>query len=288
MAKKALPKKRLPVAALLLSIFAPGLGQVYNAQFRKGIITALLVELAIFSLSTPIISTFYGFGLASLLALFSYLYAVLDPLIVTARNKEVKLQSYNRWYIYLSLLIGSFALTQLNFYVLTHARYQVFHTGSVSMEPTLTDGDRFVVDRDYYRNRKALPDDLVVVSYPSQQDIKYICRCIAVGGQTVEIKNRAPYVDHKPVRNRGYSLRFLVPMRPVGQREEGIFPPGAGNSDNYGPVLVPEGKYFLLGDNIANCRDTRYWGFVDDTALRGRPLFVCWSTTLSRIDTELN
>ena len=47
--------------------------------------------------------------------------------------------------------------------------------------------------------------------------------------------------------------------------------------DNFGPITVPESKFFMLGDNRDNSRDSRYWGFVDYSQLRGKALFIYWS-----------
>jgi signal peptidase I len=47
--------------------------------------------------------------------------------------------------------------------------------------------------------------------------------------------------------------------------------------DNWGPLVVPQGKYFVLGDNRDNSSDSRYWGFVDESAIKGRPLVVYFS-----------
>jgi signal peptidase I len=108
-------------------------------------------------------------------------------------------------------------------------------------------------------------------------------RCLATGGQTVEIRDRIASVDGKNAWVPGKYLGFFYPTRPPGDIEPNIFPANAGNGDNYGPVVVPQGKCFMLGDNIANCRDSRYKGFVDQNKIAGKPLFVYWSSDRSRI-----
>jgi signal peptidase I len=80
------------------------------------------------------------------------------------------------------------------------------------------------------------------------------------------------YAQHSPVTDRldsdfGWQTRYLAAAirdyRP--------------SRDNWGPLVVPSGNYFVLGDNRENSLDSRYWGFVPDSLIRGRPLLVYYS-----------
>ena len=130
--------------------------------------------------------------------------------------------------------------------------------------------------------------DIIVFDYPLDRKIDYIKRCVAVGGQTVEVKNKSLYVDGKPEGN----------LTPLGQK----FDPGAtpkqnieytqitmddGKSyqirhythpyiprDDYGPGKIPEGHYFMMGDNRDNSQDSRRWKFVPRDHIVGKPLMI--------------
>jgi signal peptidase I len=150
------------------------------------------------------------------------------------------------------------------------------------MEPTILKGERFLCDMRYFKNHEIVPRELAVSSYDLLPNETYVHRCSAIEGQTVEVIDGNPFVDKKPIWNYGAPLRYM-PILPKSNKESDIFPKGAGNSDNYGPVIVPKGKYFMFSDNIPNSRDSRNFGFVDKRNVKGRPIFVLWSPNISRI-----
>lgn len=123
--------------------------------------------------------------------------------------------------------------------------------------------------------------DVIVFRYPLDTRVNYIKRCVAVGGQTVEIRDKVVYVDGKvmPLPPLGkYTDPYVLPAH-VKMRH--IMPRGAGNKDNYGPVTVPEGYLFMMGDNRDNSADSRYWGFLDEDLILGKAwvIYFSWDHT---------
>lgn len=115
------------------------------------------------------------------------------------------------------------------------------------------------------------PYDIVVFRYPKDPYLDYIKRCIAVGGQTVESRNKKIFIDGNP---------FPIPpkikyidRRIFGRQyyDDTFF---EGNRDNFGPIRVPLNHYFVMGDNRDNSLDSRYWGFVPSENMIGRPLII--------------
>ena len=171
-----------------------------------------------------------------------------------------------------------------------------------SMEDTLLIGDFLLVNKFYYGAQTPywigipftrigfevpslrLPkitdpkqNDIVVFRYPRDPYLEYIKRCVAVGGQTVEIVNKQLYVDGKPFPNPP-KLKFADPrIFPRSNHYFSTLRPGLGSRDNFGPVTVEDGKYFMMGDNRDNSSDSRVWGFVPPKYIVGKPLIIYFS-----------
>ena len=179
---------------------------------------------------------------------------------------------------------------------------QAYRIPTPSMEKTLLVGDFLLVDKYSYGMRtpdwigipytdlgfnipwvripgfkKPTQDDVVIFRYPLNQSQDYIKRCIAAEGQTLEIIDKKVYVDevHFPdppgsqfISNRIYARG----ERPINGL---TFAHGKyGNRDNFGPLKIPERKYFMMGDNRDNSADSRFWGFVDFDHIVGRALII--------------
>jgi len=193
-----------------------------------------------------------------------------------------------------AVLIAIFAALILRQFVI--AAYKI-PTGS--MENTLLVGDFLLVNKFVYGARTPnwvgipgtsagfdLPDfsfpaiiephpyDIVVFKYPKDPHLDYIKRCVAVGGEVVESKNKRVYVNGHPF-HAPPKLKFID--RNIYNRlykDPEFFRPRYGNRDNFGPIVVPQNHYFVMGDNRDNSLDSRYWGFVPPENVVGRPLIV--------------
>ena len=126
--------------------------------------------------------------------------------------------------------------------------------------------------------RKPKQGDIVVFKYPLDPKLNYIKRCIAVAGQTVEIRNKKVFVDgvEFPLPDDGKFTNNR--MIPSGVRERGILYMGENwSKDNFGPITVPEGHYFVMGDNRDNSADSRYWGFLPKKNVVGKAMVIYFS-----------
>ena len=285
-------KQRNPILAGILSILVLGLGQIYNGQIRKGIIIFFSFIVLYFFLVpvTGLIKHFNGLVILLIIVIIFYLIVILDSILVAIRKKEIVLKSYNQWYIYLLviILINGFYLIEGEF-----IRYEIwgvraFSIPTGSMEPTLLVGDYLMVDLKYYEDKDPQLGDLIVFKYPRDPNLLYIKRLIAGGNQVVEIKDRSVFIDGVLFPDSLYVKHIDSQIFPRDSIQSDIYPSGAGNRDNYGPVVVPEDSYFFLGDNRENALDSRYWGYVSREEIVGRALYIYWSKEKNRIGLKFN
>jgi signal peptidase I len=175
---------------------------------------------------------------------------------------------------------------------------EAFQIPSGSMENTLLAGDFLFVNKAVYGaqipgTHARLPGfgtpqrgDVIVFAYPRDPSINYVKRVIGLPGDTVEMRGGHVEVDGRalaePYVRRIDQAHDLYDAEFTWQRS--YFAGSADDPlrlhptrDNWGPLVVPSGKYLVLGDNRDNSSDSRYWGFVGEEAVRGRPLVVYFS-----------
>jgi len=155
---------------------------------------------------------------------------------------------------------------------------QAFKIPTGSMKPTLLVGDHILVNKFIYgvripfTDRKVLAiktpsrQDIVVFKYPEDPERDFIKRIVAVGGDVIEGRNKVIYVNGEPLDDP-YAVHTDSEVKPRGHEPR----------DNFGPITVPPGKYFMMGDNRDQSYDSRYWGFVDFQSLVGKAMIIYWS-----------
>jgi signal peptidase I len=140
---------------------------------------------------------------------------------------------------------------------------QAFKIPSGSMRPTLTEGDKLFVNKFIYRFRVPERGDIIVFKFPGDPKKDFIKRLVAFGGEIVELRDGKIYVNGKVLSDPGSFGKFYYYNHdPFG---------GPGEK-----IRVPEGSYYVLGDNSANSTDSRFWGFVPGKNLLGKAVFRWW------------
>jgi len=158
---------------------------------------------------------------------------------------------------------------------------QAFKIPTGSMENNLLIGDHLLVNKFVFAptlsrlENMLLPidairrGDIIVFKYPEEPERDFIKRVIGLPGETIELKKKRVHINGM-LLDEPY-VHYLVPPD-----EEN----GAGDFDvrvQYGPVTVPAGHYFMMGDNRDNSQDSRYWGFMPQEYIKGKALFVYFS-----------
>ena len=158
---------------------------------------------------------------------------------------------------------------------------QAFRIPSGSMENTLLVGDFLLANKFIYGAlipftdirlpawRSPVPGDIVIFQYPRDPSRDFIKRIVAGPGQKVEIKDKILYVDDK--RAVDPSKAKYIDSVILKRRST------ANTRDNYGPKVVPEDCYFMMGDNRDSSEDSRYWGFLKRDLIRGKAFVLYWS-----------
>lgn len=158
---------------------------------------------------------------------------------------------------------------------------QAFWVPSGSMLPTIQIGDHIFVNKLAYSVRLPLigteiakvgdlqRDDIVVFVSPVDPSTDLIKRVVAVAGDTVEIRSKQLYVNGEKVDD------------PHAHFSDSSIMPG-GQRDNMAPKKVPEGKFFVMGDNRDRSFDSRFWGFANVDDIKGKATFVYWSRDVSQ------
>ena len=155
---------------------------------------------------------------------------------------------------------------------------QAFKIPSGSMKETLKIGDHILVNKFIYGVKVPFSQttivpiknpkhgDIVVFIFPEDPGKDFIKRVIGVAGDVVEVRDKQVYMNSK-LLNHDFGIHT----------DSYIFPPNVQPRDNFGPVVVPPHSLFVMGDNRDQSYDSRFWGFVDLKAVKGKALMIYWS-----------
>ena len=265
------PKKRKPILAFLLSLVTPGLGQMYNGQFRKGI-SYLVGFFLVYIVFSFLLFNFYGMIFYVIVMIGFFLFVLIGAVRGAVKFKTIELKSYNKWYIYLIIfLLSNAAIRPLVGWTIKNNIARSYKIPSSGMAPTLLVGDHLVADMRIYKSEKPKRGDIIIFEFPKDPSKDFIKRVIGMEGEKVEVINNKIYINQKLLDDPwGYFTKDYPVL------------------DTFGPVVVPKDSLFVLGDNRNNSQDSRFWGFVNREKVKGKALYLYWAKNKSRIGMELN
>jgi signal peptidase I len=184
------------------------------------------------------------------------------------------------------------------FLVIRTFLFEAFKIPTGSMEGTLLVGDFLLVNKAVYGaevpfTHERLPafarprrGDIIVFLPPHDPHRNYVKRIVGTAGDTLEMRDKLLYVNGQvqvePYTRHTDPLTDPAPESMLWQLQYLVHRPAHWSDyhpsrDTWGPLVVPQGKYFALGDNRDNSEDSRFWGFLDEGAVKGRPIFVYYS-----------
>jgi signal peptidase I len=289
--------RRSPWLAGLLSFILPGIGQVYCGKLVRGLIFGIIYGLAIpatlalLAYVSPAPTVLFGL-LAFVAALGVVVAAAVDAYRLAVRTRpDYERKVYNRLAVY--LLLGLMIQGSSIGYGL-HVRatlFEAFRVSASSMFPTIGLNDRILANKIAYRKTDPQYGDIILFRPPTAgwRDT-YIKRIVALGGDTVEIKNREVYVNGRQLP-RELAGPATVVVGPAGKRVEGkvyrernghaeytIFLADAGPPEQraLGEITVPAHHCFVLGDNRDESLDSRQFGPIPYAVIKGRADYLYW------------
>ncbi|UCC73079.1 MAG: signal peptidase I [Gemmatimonadota bacterium] len=214
--------------------------------------------------------------------------------------KHRRQESTGRW---LWEWVKSVSVAILLFLVIRTFAVEAFKIPTGSMEETLLVGDFLLVNKAVYGAQVPftgvrLPamdsperSDIVVFQYPLDRSKNYVKRVVGLPGDRVAMRDgelyvngerqQEAYVQHTQPGSDYYDPQFEWQRQHLAPEVDvATYRP---TRDDWGPILVPRGNYFVMGDNRDNSQDSRYWGFVDRNLIKGRPLFIYYSFDRSKL-----
>lgn len=149
---------------------------------------------------------------------------------------------------------------------------QAFKIPSGSMLPTLQIGDHILVNKFIYTFRPIQRGDIIVFKFPQDESRDFIKRVVGLPGERVEIRARQLFINGKPLQEP-----YAVHTAPGLSR--------AAEGEELGPITIPEGRLFMLGDNRDHSMDSRYWGLLDIDKVRGKAFLIYFSVKSDELPT---
>jgi signal peptidase I len=261
--------------AVVLALAVPGAGHAVLGRWRRGIGWAA-ADVALLALlpRLPIATALLGVGLRIASAIDAGL--VRAPAIVPRWRDAIGLA--------LAFLLGGMGVKLFARDVYCEA----FKIPAGSMIPTLQVGDHVLVEKWAYRFGGA-PErgDVIVFKYPREPDKDFVKRVVAIGGDTVELRDGRPYVngvavpqrpldgdcrydDYSDERNQWEERRCRAVEETLDGHRYTIYYDEGGDRRSFAPQHIPPGELYVLGDNRDNSHDSRYWGTVSLSLVKGR------------------
>ena len=160
--------------------------------------------------------------------------------------------------IALSVVVVMFTLVRTTFL------FQVTRVQGHAMAPTITDQDRLIVNKLMYRTHEPRVGDIVMHYYPLQPDKSFVKRVVAGEGDQVRIVNGTVYRNDQPM-------------------DDSFVPADFRSHEDWGPQVIPQGYYFVMGDHRNNSSDSRHWGFVPKKYIIGKVQLRWWPLSRSRM-----
>ena len=316
MAETAQPTitRRKPWLAALLSLLQPGLGELYDGDARRAVtlwaimLAADAALIVAFQVEMPVLMILVGIALAVLALVMLRLFSVIQAFRSARRNSAVGRQRYQRVWIYVAVLLAGAALQDAT---ITFARsysscgnasgYRssaVYSIPSESMAPALRPGEWILAEPQYFCRHEPRRGDIAVFVSPRDRSATFVKRIVGLPGDRVQIVAGQLHLNGETVA-RDWMESSIHDDSVGNPRSATIFTEKLGDGayytvairsseahlENTPEIVVPDGQYFVLGDDRDNSLDSRMpeLGSIPRDLIFDRPALVLWSPSWDRI-----
>ena len=293
------PHRRRPGLAVFLSLMMPGMGHIYCGKITTGIV--VMAMMAMFPLAwmeammidKPTPAAYCA--ILWLIVLLAIVFAAIDSYRLARRTRfDYQLKDYNRWTTYLALIwIGG--LGTIGYAVMVRENlFEAFRVPSLSMAPAIAYNDRVIANKRVYRHKQPQRGDVVLFKQPHNLHGNYVKRIVALGGDTVEIRDGELLINGQALEREWVEKRTIT--SPEGSLTGDVYWETNGEAryqvfitkqtcetfdlkpqpDSFGPVTVPKFHCFVMGDNRKYSYDSRQFGTLSLGALNGRFQSIYW------------
>ena len=254
-------KPREPWIAGVLTFFVVGLGHFYFGDVKRGIVLFLCAMLIyIFAYSSPLIYFPIGLIIAIIGSITYGVYCIIDAVRGARVFKgHYLMKKYNRWYIYLLCWFVAVLITSIFRTTVKANIVEAYKIPAGSMRETLQVGDQLFANKLIYKISEPKRGDIIIFPSPTDPSLDFIKRVIGLGGETIEIVDKDVIINGN-VLQEPYNNYFATAAR-----------------GKYGPVKIPEDSLFVMGDNRDNSLDSRHWGFLKKSSVKGKAVKIYWS-----------
>jgi len=262
--------------AAFLGLLVPGMGQLYDRRPRKALWFALPIPISlVVAAQTRVLFSFYVMVVftAALIAWRVFIAAEAAYTVWTAKKAEAAVHRPRVTYLIAAIMLLIATLYPPSDAFKRWTGFAAFKVSSASMCPTICLGERIVADMRAYKSKSPQRGDVILLAYKLSSAL-FVKRVIGIPGDIVEPgPNGSILVNGKP----------LPPPEVCGNPVEQKSDPAESSTFEW--TRVPEGTFFVIGDNLGHSFDSRIpeFGPVVLDQIQGKPLYVYWSPGHSRI-----
>lgn len=249
-------------------MITPGLGHLYNGKLRLAIvIPAIFLMLSAVIIVAGLIKIFAFLVILVLLLIAVYLYSTIHSIILARRNFSYQIKNYNKFIIYILWPILFFGVGLI---ISVSNPVRAFNVPSYGMMNTIMQGDMILADMNYYETNIVNRNDIVIFDDPVYPDRLIIKRAIAFAGETISIINGQIFINGKLLEENNPNIIYET-----------------GNYFFLDEMKIPHGYIFFIGDNRPESLHSRMIGPVPQNNVRGKPIYIYFSSSFDRIGIRL-